>query len=692
MTTTASRPRPAWAERLTALPRAPRRLGAHPVPGGVHFAVHAPHARDLRLVLLDRDDGAPLAEVPFPAGSRFGDVHAMVVLGLDPDRAHYGYRAAGGALLLDPHARAVPGGERWGERPRYRCAVRADGADFDWQGVVRPRIPTEDLVIYELHVRGFTRSPSSGVASPGTFAGLRAKIDHLTALGVNCVELLPVFEFDETDNTYSHPDTGEPLRNFWGYNTVAFFAPKAGYAADPSAPAREFKELVRELHRAGIEVVLDVVFNHTAEGDHRGPTLSFRGLDAPAYYLLTPDGAYRNLTATGNTVNANHPVTRAFILDCLRYWAEEFHIDGFRFDMAPILARGPDGALLERPPLLEEIAQDPVLADRRLIAEATDAAGADLLGRFPSYGHWAEWNWRYRDAVRRFLIGRPGSAGELATRLVGSPDLYGSRGPLVSVNHVTCHDGFTLADWAAYDRPRNRDNGEGGTDGIAENHSWNCGVEGPTDDPGVNRLRARQVRNALLLLLVSTGVPMLLAGDEFGRTQHGNNNAYSQDNAVGWVDWDLAERNADLVRFTARCLRFRQAHPALRRPRHPDGITPAGWAYPPVSWHGRRPWEPDWSDGSGLVAALLHHRSPDGAEDTVFVAVNARPDATRIEPPPAPAGSRWHRFADTAAEPGRDAFPVGEEPPLDYPASLVLDGHSAVVLVAHPADPSPERS
>ncbi|GAA3753170.1 glycogen debranching protein [Salinactinospora qingdaonensis] len=690
MTKTPARDTAPLAPTLRTAPGEPTRLGAHAVPGGMSFAVAAAPGARLSLVLLDPDDGSVVEELPFPEEYRVGNVHTMRVFGLAPERTHYGYRVRTDhdgstvpPILLDPYAKALAGTGPWGHRPRYRSAVLA--ADFDWGDTPRPRIPTEDLVIYELHVRGFTRDSSSETVAPGTFAGLREKIPYLNRLGVNCVELLPVFEFDETDNTYTSPMTGAPLLNFWGYNTVSFFAPKAAYAVGSSA-ARELKEIVRALHNAGIEVILDVVFNHTAEGDHRGPTLSFRGLDNDAYYLLTPEGQYRNLTATGNTVNANHPLTRSFILDCLRYWASEFHIDGFRFDMAPILARDSTGELMDNPPLLEAIAHDPVLADCKLIAEATDATGLDQVGSFPSYKRWMEWNGRYRDALRRFLIGRSGAANDAAARLVGSPDLYPDRGPTASVNYIACHDGFTLADWASYDRPHNDDNGENGEDGIAVNDSWNCGAEGPSDDPTVLRLRRQQVRNALLLLLFSNGVPMLLAGDEFGRTQWGNNNAYGQDNAISWIDWDLAEQNRGLLRFVQRCLGFRRAHPVLRRRTPTSGETPEGWPYPPVSWHGRRPWEPDWSPESGLLAPLFHQQLPAGPSDTVFIAANARSAPTEIHPPSAPAGTHWHLFADTGAPDGSDAHAVGSEPLVDTSVPLRLTGHSTVALVAHPAE------
>ncbi|MGM1063252.1 glycogen debranching protein [Saccharothrix sp. Mg75] len=655
MTATADR----WVDGFRVAPAPPLPLGSTATPDGIAFAVASASARRASLVLLDPERGDVVAELPFPREYRVGDVWAMTVLGLDPDLVHYAYRVDGGDLLLDPHARLIAGGEVWGERPRHRARV-VPPDDFDWGGAVRPRVPVEDLVVYELNVRGYTRHGSSGVAAPGTFAGLREKVPHLRDLGVNCVELMPVFEFDETDV----PGAPERL-NAWGYHPVGFFAPKASYGSP-----REFKELVRDLHGAGIEVVLDVVFNHTGEGDHRGPTQSFRGLDNEVYYLLTPDGGYYNFSGTGNTLNCNHPVVRELVLASLRHWAVEYRVDGFRFDLASVLARGTDGAPLPNPPLLEAVAHDPVLADRKLIAEAWDAGGLYQVGSFPSYGRWMEWNGRYRDALRRFLVARPGSAGELAGGLIGSPDLYGGRGTGASVNFVTCHDGFTLADLVSYDHKHNEANGEGNRDGHDANESWNCGWEGPTSDPAVLGLRARQARNALTLLMVSNGVPMLLGGDEFGRTQRGNNNAYCQDNDTTWVDWELAGRNADLVAFTRSLVDLRARHPVLRRAEHPGGEDVPGWRYPAVSWHGARPFEPDWSDASRLVAVLLH----DGdAGDTVFVAANTDLAAVDVVPPGAPEGTAWHVVVDTSGSAG----------PAD---ALVVAGKSVVVLEARPVD------
>ncbi|MDT0446641.1 glycogen debranching protein [Streptomyces johnsoniae] len=655
-------------------PGDPYPLGAHVREDGVGFAVRSATARAVWLVLMRPADGAVLREIRFPDAFRVGDVFAMTVPGLDQALFHYGYRVApwpGGdgrsPVILDPYAAELAGAGPWGTRPAYRSAV--PDRSFDWGEDRPPRVPPGELVIYELHVRGFTRHPGSGVAEPGTYAGLREKIPYLRRLGVTCVELLPVQEFDETDNTFTSPATGAPLPNYWGYNTVGFFAPKSAYAADtgPGGPGAELKELVKSLHAAGIEIILDVVFNHTAEGDHRGPLLSFRALDEAAHYLLGPDGSYRNLTATGNTVNANHPATRAFILDCLRHWVTEYHVDGFRFDMAAILTRGPDGAPMDDPPLLADIARDPVLAGRRLIAEATDAAGAYQVGTFPHHGRFGEWNMRYRDGIRRFLAGRPGSAVELAARVAGSPDLYPGRPTSVSVNYITCHDGFTLADLTTYERRRNEANGEGGTDGVADEDSWNCGHEGPTDDPEIRALRARQARTAFLLLLTSRGIPMFPAGDEFGRSQGGNNNAYSQDSPTSWLDWSLphTDRGRDLFRFVRRCLAFRRATPALHRQEH-AGVRAAPGA-----------------DGGAAPLTVLFTDDEPHRPGAVFVAAHNGGGTRTVRAPAAPPGTRWHLFADTAAPPGRDAHRPGEEPACPGPL-FTLAAHSAIALVARP--------
>ncbi|MET8156807.1 glycogen debranching protein GlgX [Sphaerisporangium sp. NPDC005289] len=671
--------------------------GATLVPGGVNFSVFSDGATAMTLVLYRRGDAEPLEELPFPPEYRIGSVFTMTVFGLDLESLEYGYRAEGpfdpargdrfdpGAILADPHALLLSGRDVWGVPPdwskpyQYRSMIAQE--DFDWEDDVPLRTPSEDLVIYETHVRGFTRHPSSGVAAPGTYAGLREKIPYLRDLGVNCVELMPIFEFDEFDNGRVNPATGERLHNYWGYNTIGFFAPKAGYAATGAfgMQADEFKALVKDLHRAGIEVMLDVVFNHTAEGNEQGPTISFKGLDNATYYMLTPEGYYYNFSGTGNTVNCNHPVVRDFVLTCLRHWVSEYHVDGFRFDLAAILDRGPDGAPLPNPPLLEQLAYDPILRHTKLIAEAWDAGGLYQVGHFPNYGRWSEWNGKYRDVLRRFLKGDEGTTGELAARVAGSPDLYGGRGPAASVNFVTAHDGFTLNDLVSYNDKHNEANGEGNADGANDNNSWNHGAEGPTEDPEINALRTRQMKNALAILLVSQGIPMLLAGDEVGRTQLGNNNTYCQDNELSWFDWTLADANAELLRFARRMIAFRHAHPVLREGRHPLGVDTTGVGLPDVSWHGVDAWRPDWSPGSRLLAVMRAGRDADGAMDQLYVVMNSHWEGHDVELPD-PAGGVWRLFADTGASAPNDVHDPGAEPATAYPGRLYVAPRSVVIL------------
>ncbi|MFI5531464.1 glycogen debranching protein GlgX [Kitasatospora sp. NPDC051853] len=684
-------------------PGTPYPFGATYVPGGVNFSVYSSRADDVSLVLFKPGDSVPVAEIPIPDEFRVGGVWAITVLRIGEGDVDYGYRVFGppqpapgdrfdpAAVLLDPYAKAVTGRDTWGEEPdwnspnQYRARLTAD--HFDWQGDHPLRLPAKDLVVYELHVRGFTRHESAGVAAPGTFAGLREKIPYLKELGVNCVELMPVFEFDEFENSRTSPTTGDLLLNYWGYSTVGFFAPKAGYAAGGAAGRQreEFKELVRDLHANGIQVILDVVFNHTAEGNEHGPTIHFRGLDNSTYYQLTPEGYYQNFSGTGNTFNCNNPVVRDYILSCLRYWASEYHVDGFRFDLASILDRGEDGAPLENPPLLEALSYDPLLKDCVLIAEAWDAGGLYQVGAFPNYGRWAEWNGKYRDVLRRFLKGEPGTVGELATRLVGSPDLYGTRGTTASVNFVTCHDGFTLNDLFSYNERHNEANGEYNRDGNSDNDSWNSGAEGPTDDPEVLALRRRQAKNAMVLLLTSQGIPMILAGDEFGNTQGGNNNAYCQDSEISWLTWPKTDEADELRRFTTQLIRFRQEHEVLRRATHPTGAD-AVPGYPDVSWHGTRAWQPDWSEGDRVLAVMRCGEHEDGSADFVYVAANAHWEGLELELPDLPGDMRWHRAADTSAEEPEDISAPGAEPVLEDQLRYPIGPRSAVVLVGRRND------
>ncbi len=674
-------------------------FGATPLARGINFSIFSRHASACALVLFEAGQREPTVEIAFPAEFRVGDVFAMIVFELEYENFEYGFRMDGPFapdkghrynakhVLLDPMARSVSGRDIWGASPDpldpYPYRARMVAQDFDWEEDRPIRLPIEDLVVYEMHVRGFTASPSSGVKHPGTFAGLREKITYLKDLGVNCVELLPIFEFDEQETSRVNPMTRERLWNFWGYSTIGYYAPKAGYAATGRVgmQADEFKALVKELHRNGIEVILDVVFNHTAEGDERGPTISFRGLDNDTYYMLTPDGRYYNFSGCGNTLNCNHPVVREFVIDCLRHWVAEYHIDGFRFDLASILGRDQNGVPLSNPPLIEALAGDPVLGKTKLIAEAWDAGGLYQVGSFPAYGRWAEWNGRFRDCARRFLKGDAGQVGEMASRLVGSPDLYHDRGPSASINFVTCHDGFTLADLVSYNDKHNEANGEENRDGASDNHSWNCGAEGPTDDPVITTLRRRQIKNALTLLFLSQGVPMLLMGDECGRTQQGNNNAYCHDGPQTWFDWSLLETNVDLFRFCRLLIRFRMRHPMLRRPLHPGPAGAAGDSTE-MRWHGTRPGCPDWSPGSRVLALEWRGTDEQGQPDVVYCAMNMYWEPLDFELPSAPPGRRWHVFANTTMPTPGDVWDPGEEPPLSDQERFLAGGRSIILLVA----------
>ena len=515
--------------------------GATAIPGGVNFTVYSHGAASIELLLFHREESEPYAVLPIPQNYRIGNVYSMIVFKLNIEDFEYAYRVDGpyepekgkifdkSKYLLDPYAKAVTGQSGWGSTSphgqHYKARVVKD--DFDWGDLEAPLIPMEDLVIYELHVRGFTRDASSGVKHPGTFAGLMEKLPYLKELGVNAIELMPIFEFDEMQD-YREVD-GQKLYNYWGYSTVSFFAPNTSYAAglEYNREGSELKNLILACHQQGIEVYLDVVFNHTAEGNERGPFFSFKGFDNNIYYLLTPDGKYYNFSGCGNTLNCNHPIVHQMIMNCLRYWVTAFRVDGFRFDLASILGRNEDGSPMNKPPLLQAMAFDPILGDVKLIAEAWDAGGLYQVGSFPSWNRWAEWNGRYRDDMRRYLKGDQGFAHAAALRMIGSRDMYADPGRKdASVNFITCHDGFTLWDLYSYNAKHNEKNGWNNTDGANDNNSWNCGAEGDTGDPGINALRRRMCRNAFALLMCSRGTPMFLAGDEFFNTQFGNNNAY----------------------------------------------------------------------------------------------------------------------------------------------------------------------
>lgn len=678
-------------------------FGATIVPSGINFSIFSSHATSCTLVLFEKDGKEPMKEIKFREEFRIGNVYCMVVFDLDYENIEYGYKMDGpnnfhegqwfdkSKILMDPYAKIIGGRDVWGVTPDwndiYHHRARIAFDDFDWEDDRPLEIPPEDMIIYEMHVRSFTRHPSSGVKEnhQGTFAGLRDKIAYLKELGVNAVELMPIYEFDEFENSRPNPETGETLYNYWGYSTVGFFAPKAGYAATGKLGMQvdELKALVKELHKNKIEVILDVVFNHTAEGNENGPYISLRGIDNKTYYMLTPEGYYYNFSGCGNTLNCNNPIVRNIVLDCLRYWASEYHIDGFRFDLASILGRDPWGAPLANPPLLETLAFDPILAKCKLIAEAWDAGGLYQVGSFPAFGRWAEWNGKYRDGIRKFLKG-DGTVGDMAQRLQGSPDLYAwaGRGPATSINFITAHDGFTLMDMVSYDGKHNEANGENNNDGTNDNDSWNCGWEGPTDNQWINDLRHRQVKNAIAMLMVSQGVPMMLMGDEMGRTKHGNNNTYCHDNDLNWLDWTLLERNTDIFNFAKHCIAFRKAHSVLRNRYHFQNRDYVGSGYADISWHGTQAWNADWSDSSKTLAFMLcgkHAKEGTVPDNYIYVAMNMHWEAHWFDIPGLRDGMQWHVFANTGDPQG--SWQPGTEPVLSEQHGILLGDRSAVILV-----------
>ncbi|MBQ9511870.1 MAG: glycogen debranching protein GlgX [Lachnospiraceae bacterium] len=637
--------------------------GATALPEGVNFTVFSIGATGVTLLLYRRTEKEPYAEIPFPESYRIGKVYSMIVFGLDIEEFEYAYRVDGpwdpaqgllfdkNHVLLDPYAKAVTGQSVWGgavnKEGEYHARVVRD--NFEWNAADQPVTPMEDSIIYEMHVRGFTMHESSGVAHPGTFKGIMEKVDYLKHLGITAVELMPIFEFDEGRDQRMH--NGTKLYDYWGYSTVSFFAPNTSYTAslEYNREGQELKQLVKTLNENGIEVILDVVFNHTAEGNEQGPFISFKGFDNNIYYMLTPEGYYYNFSGCGNTMNCNHPIVQEMIVDCLRYWVEEYRIDGFRFDLASILGRNEDGSPMERPPLLQRLAYDPILRDVKLIAEAWDAGGMYQVGHFTAWKRWSEWNGKYRDDVRSFLKGDIWAATEAMKRITGSIDLY-SGGEYVgynsSVNFITCHDGFTLYDLYSYNMKHNEANGWNNTDGHDDNKSWNCGVEGDTDDPDILNLRFRMMRNAITALMCSRGTPMLLAGDEFGNTQFGNNNAYCQDNEISWLDWSLLEKNKSFFEFYRNMIQFRRHHPCIR-----TEMTPARCGFPAVSVHTCDAWNTDVASSDGVICVMYAAYSEQkGHDDIVYVAFNAHWEDKEIHLPEPPEGLLWELLVDTGAD------------------------------------------
>lgn len=641
-----------------------RMYGACVASNGVSFTINSHGATRCTLLLFKPQASKPYARIPFPDSYRIGDTYSMLVFDIKPDEFEYAfsfdgpYEPAKGLLfneenvLLDPYSRAVTGQRKWGEKPEggkdFEYRARVVKSSFDWGNIKQLEQPFEDLVIYETHVRGYTKDKSSGVSAPGTFAGLKDKIPYLKDLGINAVELMPIFEFDEMES--ARVVDGVQLYNYWGYNTVSFFAPNTSYAfnEEHNHEGDELKSLIKALKENGIEVILDVVFNHTAEGNEMGPCFSFKGIDNNVYYMLTPDAHYYNFSGCGNVMNCNHPVVRSFIIDCLRHWAIEYRVDGFRFDLATILGRDQNGAPMANPPILESLAFDPVLGKMKLIAEAWDAGGLYQVGSFPSWNRWAEWNGRYRDDMRSFLKGDDGMAGNAITRITGSRDLYSpeSRGHKASVNFMTCHDGFTLYDLYSYNEKHNEKNGWNNTDGDNNGHSWNCGAEGETDDPNVNGLRRRLIKNAFAALLCSRGPAMFFAGDEFCNTQFGNNNAYCQDNIISWLDWSRLEEFKEIHDFVRHMIQFRKEHPILRKMTKPSSCQ-----FPEISVHNGTPFNASTDYKTKLIGIMYAGRNEEDTEDDiVFYCMNAYWEPLVMQLPVLPNGKHWHVDTNTNAE------------------------------------------
>lgn len=712
-----------FASDVRLLPGNPLELGATLVPDGVNFAVFSRNATGMYLCLYESpQDDKPTFELGLdPIKNRTGDIWHCMVKGVGvntlylwraegPFKPEEGHRFDPNRLLIDPYAKALTDGTlNFSAAISYEAGVpdsdltlasrRDDGAmpkcvvvdnTFDWQDDTPLNYHLKDCIIYETHVRGLTRGAQSPAAHPGTYRGVAEMAGYFTNLGVTSVELLPVQEFDSSERFRRNPKTGQLLSNYWGYSPLAFFAPKAAYAfvdgephpaSDPARQVGEFKFMVRELHKTGIEVILDVVFNHTAEGNELGPTLSFRGLDNSIYYILDENKRYyKNFSGCGNTLNCNQTVMRSLIMDCLRYWVVHMHVDGFRFDLGSILGRDSEGHLLENPPVIESIAEDPVLRNTKIIAEAWDAGGAYQVGSFPG-GRWAEWNDKYRDDVRRFWKGAPDSARHLATRITGSSDLYlrDGRKPFHSINFVTAHDGFTLNDLVSYEHKNNWENGEDNRDGADVNWSYNYGIEGESKDPDVEAARNKQVKNYLATLLLSVGTPMLLGGDEFRRTQRGNNNAYCQDNEISWYDWNYLRLHADVWRFCRELIHFRKQHPALRRQEFFTGKN-SGSDQPDIVWLDEHKKPQTWSPSSLTLAALV-----DGSiamDSSFYYMFNASSMAVEFLLPAAPGAKAWHRVVDTADESPNDIVGVPPYAPLSTQKSYLSAASSFVFLIA----------
>lgn len=688
-------------------PGIPLPLGTSFQPEGINFSLFSRHAKSVSLVVSDKNKSEDIEqriELELdPLLNKTGDVWHILVLGL-PESFTYGYRIDGPNdptgeghyynrknVLIDPCARLITP-STWGDERSCLGSEPCCGvpqAEYDWEGDRPLGIPLRDSVIYELHVRGFTVHSSSAVECPGTFHGIVEKIPYLKELGVTAVELMPITEFNENETIFTNPSTGERLKNYWGYSPLSFFAPKAGYCCSGHNQIEEFRDMVKALHHAGIEVILDIVFNHTAEGGMDGPTTSFRGIDNIIYYLLdTETRDYLNFSGCGNTINCNHPIVRNLIMNVLRWWVVEMHVDGFRFDLASILGRDQQGNVLPNPPVVEQIAEDPVLSSSKIIAEAWDAAGLYQVGSFSTHQRWAEWNGRFRDDVRAFMCGHPGKVSALATRIAGSSDLYShsDRRPCNSINFITSHDGFTLNDLVSYDKKHNLMNGEDNRDGDNHNISWNTGIEGKTDDSKICTLRSRRIRTMAVILFLSQGVPMIVAGDEFGRTQEGNNNAWCQDNEISWINWEMLNKNRPLFEFFKKLIRLRLDHPVFRRD---DFFVPAHLETDPphlheIIWQGLKASKQNWSDSSHTLAFTLNGSILDEEDDDFFVMLNGHREDHQLFEVPSPPGPHrqrnWLKIIDTGIEAPHDFDSVESASPIKTGAKMTVAPMGCVVL------------
>lgn len=669
------------------------RDGAAAAPNGVSFTIHSSGATSCTLLLFRPREKEPYARLKYPEAYHIGNTYSMLVFDLKIEEFEYAFQLDGpydkekgllfnkNTVLLDPYARAVTGQKEWGDRPEsdegFVYHARVVENNFDWGNVRQLELPMEDLVIYELHVRGYTKDVSSGVSARGTYEGLRQKIPYLKDLGINAVELMPIFEFDEMES--ARIVDGEQLYNYWGYNTVCFFAPNTSYSSvvEHNHEGEELKQLIYELKENGIEVILDVVFNHTAEGNEDGPSFSFKGIDNNIYYILTPGGGYYNFSGCGNVLNCNHPITRRFIIDCLRFWVTEYRVDGFRFDLASILSRDWNGAPMAEPPILHEIACDSILGKVKLIAEAWDAGGLYQVGNFPAFSRWSEWNGRYRDDMRRFLKGDAGLAGTAITRITGSSDIYdrSTRGEDASVNFLTCHDGFTLYDLYSYNMKHNEKNGWNNTDGDNNGNSWNCGVEGETDDPEIENLRRRMVKNAFATLMCSRGPAMFYAGDEFCNTQFGNNNAYCQDNRISWLDWSRLEEYQEIHDFFRYMIAFRKEHAILRK-----STRQASCGLPEISIHNGYPFNNRTDYNSRLIGIMFAGRNEtDTGDDIIFYGMNAYWEPVNMQLPELPDGKKWKVCVNTYI-PYADGQDPGQFTDFAHNSNLRIEPRTVVIL------------